>query len=126
MNTMFLATVVGWYMAIFGLLLLIKQEQMKSVFSDILKQRGMFFLLTFITFIIGLLLVVGHNLWVKEWPVAITIFGWFLLVGSLIRLFFMDHVMKIGQSFFKAPIKMYITAIFFIVFGLYLLFHVYY
>jgi len=126
MNTMFLATVIGWYMTISGLLILIKREQMKSIFSDIITQRGSFFIIALLAFIIGLLLVVSHNLWVKDWPVSITIFSWVLLIGSLFRLFFMDHAIKMARSFFKAPIRMTIAAIIFLIFGLYLLYYVYY
>ena len=37
---------------------------------------------------VGLLLVVGHNLWVWDWPVFITVFGWAMTVKATIYLLF--------------------------------------
>lgn len=99
MNTMFLATVVGWYMVIFGLLMLSRQELMTSVFSEIMAQKSLFFMLAFITLLVGLLLVASHNIWVMDWPVSLTVFGWCILGGALIRLFFLEFMLKAGRSF---------------------------
>jgi hypothetical protein len=41
-------------------------------------------------FLGGLAILSVHNRWSAAWPVAITIVGWFLLLGGLFRLFFPD------------------------------------
>ena len=41
-------------------------------------------------FLGGLAIVRLHNRWSTGWPVAITIVGWFLLLGGLFRLLFPD------------------------------------
>lgn len=38
-------------------------------------------------FVAGLAIVRAHNLWVRAWPVLITVTGWFLLVLGLARMF---------------------------------------
>jgi len=38
-------------------------------------------------FVAGLTIVRTHNLWVRAWPVLITVTGWFLLVLGLLRMF---------------------------------------
>lgn len=38
-------------------------------------------------FVAGLAIVRAHNLWVRAWPVLITVTGWFFLVLGLIRMF---------------------------------------
>lgn len=40
-----------------------------------------------LTFVAGLAIVRAHNLWVRAWPVLITLAGWFLLILGLIRMF---------------------------------------
>ena len=80
MLTTFLATVIGWYMVTFSLLILFKHKHIKSVMTDIIAHPGQFFILALITFILGLLVVVSHNIWVNSWPVSITIFGWIVLI----------------------------------------------
>lgn len=31
---------------------------------------------------LGLVVVIGHNVWVADWPVAITVFGWIVTIKS--------------------------------------------
>lgn len=38
-------------------------------------------------FVAGLAIVRAHNLWVRAWPVLITVTGWFFLVLGLVRMF---------------------------------------
>jgi hypothetical protein len=38
-------------------------------------------------FVGGLAIVRAHNRWVADWPVLITLTGWFILLAGLIRMF---------------------------------------
>lgn len=38
-------------------------------------------------FVAGLAIVRAHNIWVREWPVLVTVVGWFFLVLGLVRMF---------------------------------------
>ena len=125
MDTMFLATTVGWYLVIFGLFILVKHDLAKSVMADVLANRGSFFIFAILTLIIGLLIVVSHNLWTLDWPVAITVFGWVLFVGGVFRLFCLESAQAMGNKFIKNAMQMKIAGSFFLLVGLYLLSHVY-
>lgn len=39
-------------------------------------------------FIAGLAIVRAHNLWVRGWPVVVTLAGWFFMLLGLFRMFF--------------------------------------
>jgi hypothetical protein len=39
-------------------------------------------------FVAGLAIVRVHNDWIRDWSVAVTIVGWFLMLGGLGRMFF--------------------------------------
>lgn len=39
-------------------------------------------------FIAGLAIVRAHNLWVRAWPVLVTLSGWFIIFLGLFRMFF--------------------------------------
>ncbi len=41
-----------------------------------------------ILFVVSLAIVRAHNLWVRGWPVLITLAGWFFMVLGLFRMFF--------------------------------------
>ncbi|MFA5959517.1 MAG: hypothetical protein WC785_03280 [Tatlockia sp.] len=126
MNTLFLATVMGWYLVIFGLFVFCKQAQLKLIATEILTQRGLFFVFALLTVILGLLLVASHNLWVMGWPVVITLLSWLVLISGLVRLFYPETAMKMARAFFDHPMRMKVNAAVFFLIGLFLLFKVYY
>jgi hypothetical protein len=41
-----------------------------------------------ILFVAGLAIIRAHNLWVRGWPVLITLSGWFYMLLGLFRMFF--------------------------------------
>ena len=54
-----------------------------KVFEDFTKSQGLTFLTGFIGLVSGALMVEYHNVWVKGWPVLITVIGWIALVKGL-------------------------------------------
>jgi hypothetical protein len=55
----------------------------------------------YITFLLGLVTVILHNLWVLDWRVAITILGWTTLFKGIMKVAFPGHVNKQAQKFKK-------------------------
>lgn len=41
-----------------------------------------------VLFVTGLAIVRAHNLWVRNWPVLVTLAGWLLMLLGLFRMFF--------------------------------------
>jgi hypothetical protein len=126
MVTLFLATVLGWYLVIFSLFLILQVERANMVMSDVMSHRGVFFLMAVITLILGLLMVASHNIWVMGWPVVITIFSWLILIGGLVRVFYTDVSIKMGRSLLAYPNRVRIVGAVLLLVGLFLLLHVYY
>lgn len=126
MNTIYLATVIGWYLVIISLFLLLRHEQVKSIITDVVAHQGLFFIVAVITLIMGLLMVAGHNVWVVGWPVVITLFSWLVLITGIIRLICADSAKKMASSFTTQPHGIQIAGVIFLIIGLFLLFKVYY
>jgi len=53
----------------------------------------------YITFLLGLVTVVAHNIWIADWPVAVTILGWVTLFKGIEKIGFPDRVNKKAQMF---------------------------
>ena len=53
----------------------------------------------YITFLLGLITVVLHNIWVVDWRVAITILGWTTLLKGIEKIGFPDRINKKAQMF---------------------------
>ena len=51
------------------------------------------------TFLLGLVTVVLHNIWVWDWRVAVTILGWVTLCKGIEKISFPNRVNKKAQLF---------------------------
>jgi uncharacterized protein YjeT (DUF2065 family) len=51
-----------------------------------------------IALILGALLVAGHNLWVADWRVSITLMGWLTLLKGVLRLLFPEWSKSMTES----------------------------
>lgn len=125
MTTLFLATVIGWYLVIMSLLLLVREQQMNSVLSDVLSKRALFFIVAIFTFILGLIMVASHNLWSMNWSVVVTLISWLVLISALIRLIWLDTMMRAVSSFVMSPYKTRVLGGVALIIGLFLLCCVY-
>jgi hypothetical protein len=54
-------------------------------------------------FVAGLAIIRSHNLWVRSWPVIVTLTGWFIMLLGLFRMFapalFLKGVQSSGYAF---------------------------
>lgn len=53
----------------------------------------------YITFLLGLITVTLHNIWVVDWRLAITILGWTTLFKGIEKVVFPGRINKIAQKF---------------------------
>ncbi|KTC89893.1 DUF308 domain-containing protein [Fluoribacter dumoffii] len=126
MYTNFLAAVLGWYLVIVSLLLLTRREIIVNATKELMGQRAVMFVVGVITLIIGLLMVISHNIWVMDWPVIVTLFAWLTLIGGLFRLYFPDTVYKIWNNIMDKTGVLITTGVISLVIGLFLLYQVYF
>lgn len=83
-TSIFLARLWGWYLFIFFLVLSIKPQRIRELFTDF-KDSKFSLIMAFLTFIIGLLNIQFHNIWNSSWMVIITLLGWMCLgIGLLL------------------------------------------
>ena len=122
----FLALALGWYMLAFGILMLTRQDYLRTAMVDILSNRGLFLIVGIITFLLGLLMVLSHNVWVKDWPLLVTILSWFILITGLVRLFFPEAAIRGWRSVLHHPNAMNVAATISLIIGLLLLYYGYY
>lgn len=68
--------------------------------------------------IAGFLLVRFHNVWVKDWPVIITIIGWIALVKGTLLIVLPKPFMEMSRKFLSTTSMLTIWAIVAIILGL--------
>lgn len=121
MVSLYLGTVVGLYLIIFGLTLLFRPHVITDAVRDVLNSRGMSLIIAIVTLILGLLMVVGHNYWVLGWPLLVTLISWLVLMSGILRLVFPQKVAHKSLVFLDHPKRISLTAIVFTIIGIILL-----
>lgn len=92
-TSLFLAKALGLYMAIacFGLLVNIRaRKAIIHAFED----EGRIVLSGVTALIIGILIVISHNVWTYDWRVIITLSGWAALLKGIARIYFVGYTKK--------------------------------
>ena len=102
MDSIFLAQLMGVYLLVEGIFLLTRQAFVRSVISDLMKSPGLRLLSGLMALIIGLVLVLNHNIWAWSYEGIITILSWLIVLKSVIYLLFSEKiVLRCMQMFNK-------------------------
>jgi len=94
-----LAQIFGLYLLIVGASLLINHKKLRRVFNDFGNHYSTVFTTGLFTLLLGLLLVLNHNIWEGEmWIIVVTVISWLtLLKGVTIVLLPIDSFKKVMQ-----------------------------
>lgn len=84
--SLFLARLIGPWMAIMGLAVLVDRPRFRDLASEFVEHPALLFLSSFVLLPAGIAIVLVHNIWIADWRVLITLFGWLLTLSSAIRL----------------------------------------
>jgi glucan phosphoethanolaminetransferase (alkaline phosphatase superfamily) len=61
-------------------------------FQEIIKDTPLMLVTGFFTLILGVLMVVSHNIWQWNWRVLITIIGWIILLNGVSTIFYPQYI----------------------------------
>ena len=119
-TSLFLAQLIGPVLIVIGVGLLLKQTEFREMATDFLSSRALIFVSGLLTLVVGLAIVLTHNVWEFNWPVIITILGWLSVFGGVFRILFPDSVQSMGTSMLDKPATMTVSGAIQIVLGLWL------
>ena len=68
--------------------LLINLGSMSALVEAVSRDPAILLVSGVLAFVAGLAVVRVHNHWAADWAVVVTIFGWLLLIGGLVRMLF--------------------------------------
>lgn len=98
-NSIFLAKILGPYCIIVAIGIMFNLRTYQKVMEDFLKNAALFYLGGVFALIIGFLLVLSHNVWIADWRVIITIFGWLALIKGIWLIILPNTIIKITQAY---------------------------
>ena len=98
-----IARLIGPILLVAAIAMLANVKDMQKMAHEFLENRALIFFSGFLTMLAGLAIANNHNVWIMEWPVIITLFGWAMIIGGTIRIAFPSVVRSIGNAMMENP-----------------------
>lgn len=117
----FLGRALGIYLLIVSLSMLFNRGVFFNTFQQWSEQPGTITLTAFISIILGILMVLVHNVWVADWRIVITLLAWLTLIKGIVRLNFPHAVPQTMEYFHQHRIGYYILSVFCLLLAIFLL-----
>ena len=97
-HSLLYAQILGLFFFLTGLTMLMHSARWKKTFGEIVGSHALLAITGTLSTLVGLIVVVTHNLWVSDARVLITLLGWFMLIQGLMRLFYPDSFVQIVKN----------------------------
>lgn len=115
--SVFIAKIFGLCYLIVGVGLIINRQTFKQIVEDFCKNTVLVFYGGILALVIGVVIVLTHNIWVANWTVIITIIGWAALIKGVWLIVFPNSVHKFMQVYQKNENLLVVHSIVALVFG---------
>lgn len=119
-HSLFLAKLVGLYTVVICLAGIVNRHHWRALVNELNQAphlMGMF--AGSIALLFGLFIILTHNVWTPDWRGLITLMGWVGILKGLLRLFFMDWLMRVSKSIVDGSWYMLVMVVFLVI-GAYL------
>ena len=110
-TSIFLAKLLGPIWLVLGIALATHRATYAAMAVEWVESRPLVYLAGVVALAIGLALVLTHNVWVADWRVIITLFGWMATLAGVVRLMFPMGVERAGRTMLKTETPILITGI---------------
>lgn len=97
----FIARIFGLCYLIIGAGFVFNRRAFQQVMEDFCKNAALVFLGGMIALVIGVVIILTHNVWVANWTVMITVIGWLGLIKGIWMIVFPNSVSKFMQVYQK-------------------------
>ncbi len=116
-TSIYLAKLMGPVIGVAGLGFLFNRQAFLALANDFVENTGLIMMSGFLALVMGLAIVNAHNVWVADWPVVVTVFGWAALIGGVMRVTMPDVVAMIAKSILAQKTLITIQAVVLIALG---------
>jgi hypothetical protein len=99
----YLAQLIGPVILAAAIGLLLNREGYKAMAQEVVGSPALLYLSGVLTMIAGVAVVLAHNVWVADWRVLITIFGWLAAIGGAARMALPGASKAVGERMLDKP-----------------------
>ena len=116
-TSIFLAKLIGPVFLAGAVGLFTNAAAYRAMAREFLHSPALIYLSGLLTMSAGVAIVLAHNVWVADWPVLITIFGWLAAIGGAVRIILPDRVKGIGEAMLRSRSAMTVGGAVWLVIG---------
>ena len=95
-TSIFLARLLGPALLVVGIGILLNRNYYRGMTKEFVASRPLFYLAAVIGVLAGLTIVLVHNVWVLNWRVLITLFGWINLLRGAFSILLPEQSFAFG------------------------------
>jgi len=117
-TSVFIAKIFGLTYLVVAVGLLLNQATFKQVIEDFCKSVVAVFYGGILSLVIGIVIVLTHNIWKASWVALITIIGWGGLIKGIWMIVFPNSVFKFMEAYLRNEGLVKAHGILALVFGL--------
>ena len=96
--SLFLARLLGPIFVAIAVGVLVNGAVFRAIAEEGLRSHALIYLTGLFAITAGVAILLNHNVWVADWRVLITIFGWLFLIGGIMRILAMSMAQRVGES----------------------------
>ena len=97
-TSLWIAQILGPVLLIATFGMIVNRETYVTMAREFVASPALIYLAGVLTLVTGLAITLSHNVWVMDWPVIVTIFGWLAIAGGIFRMAFPNLVSKMATS----------------------------
>jgi len=116
--SLYMAQLLGVVSVVIGLALLLRTSFYQKMYKTIIKNEAMLALSGMLAIVLGTVIVLAHNVWVADWPVIITVFGWLGVLKGVLLLFLPEEMAGLTVKWFKGKGLLVFGGLFYLILGL--------
>lgn len=123
--SIFLSKSLGIYLIFISIAYFINEKKFRPLIINMMNDPALLLVTGFIPLIIGILLIVSHNIWVEDWRVIITIVGWMAFLKGVNIILFPEFLINFSKKWIQHKVAYHTTFIFTFLMGSILMYYGY-
>jgi len=110
-RSLFLARLLGPTFVAVALGMLINLGMYETMIAEALRPGIVFYLSGLLSLLAGLSIVNLHNRWQMDWRVFITVLGWLMTIGGVIRIVMPQVAIAVGSTIYSGSAATMVAAL---------------
>ncbi len=115
-----IARIAGPLFMLVAIGVFLSRAHYREMMGAFLQNPALVYLSGVLAFVIGIGIVMVHNLWVLDWRLAVTLIGWLSLIKGIGRIVFPRAAPAIGAKLLAKPAALDVSTALLLVVGFYL------